>query len=582
MSFYLILDKEREAEFEAIINNEIESSSPKTYLKSHQERTEVPSIVLESPRECYPSIIVNAVEDNSNLTATVEEEVRNDVTRQVALYDDVTHVKEDVVSGDDVMDDRTKNVDVAKNDDIINSALDSDIISDDVRHVSVINRNNGDGSCVLASNQSLGSSESDISQDDLKNERLPFEDTQLLTKDKQLDRKKDTCNIEHGIGDSTTFYNEGCSNNVSDAIASDKQNERKGAAGGCNCLQKNDKVNELHGDKDCNVDIEESMHSSDFSRTISQSKENSDFISSKNLSSAIIHDITKDTQLIEDGKLLEDKNLDSNVEISTSTSNTVFSSSNQTDGLKTLSECDSYAFNSLEIKPSHTENVAQETLLKGSDDTNADMDENWLSSDDKGFVSTDNSGTVPLDFNVSKIEERTDENFPSTEIVDTSKSPQMSHFIDVSKLNSSPEKPSNIQGQNSYNSDTNIHEEIAAQKSETAGTIENLQSLYDVRTLKVDNPPAINVFSDRSFIKRTSSLYSFTSSDISIDGPESRSYVSEEEKEDILNHEIDLSSKAGMDKFKEFLINTRGEALLWFWLQVETLKCISNKGDKTR
>lgn len=84
---------------------------------------------------------------------------------------------------------------------------------------------------------------------------------------------------------------------------------------------------------------------------------------------------------------------------------------------------------------------------------------------------------------------------------------------------------------------------------------------------------------DKPLTERTFSQSSIASSDISVDG---KSNFADEERSEILENEVCLASKAGMDKFKEFLINTKGEALLLLWLQVETWKHLGNEGNKIR
>lgn len=183
------------------------------------------------------------------------------------------------------------------------------------------------------------------------------------------------------------------------------------------------------------------------------------------------------------------------------------------------------------------------------------------------------------DFNLPKKEEtriflnNDEKNLPQTisGISETS-------FLDVDH--------SKIDDGTSYLND-NINEKILPQELTKSTMVENTPKLHDIRILTIDDPEILenkseNNFLHRSVKKRTSSLNSFASSNISSVGNERKSSFTEEQEQEISGDEMNLSSKLGMDKFKEFLINTKGEALLLFWLEVETWKHIGNNGDKIR
>ena len=76
------------------------------------------------------------------------------------------------------------------------------------------------------------------------------------------------------------------------------------------------------------------------------------------------------------------------------------------------------------------------------------------------------------------------------------------------------------------------------------------------------------------------SLQTFSSSDEVSDEKDKVKLGQEEGKKE--NSQVDLSTKHGMDKLREFLTNTKGETLLLFWLQVELWKHPKNEEEKRK
>ncbi|XP_028406218.1 regulator of G-protein signaling 22-like [Dendronephthya gigantea] len=134
----------------------------------------------------------------------------------------------------------------------------------------------------------------------------------------------------------------------------------------------------------------------------------------------------------------------------------------------------------------------------------------------------------------------------------------------------------------------NVVHNSEIQETTDAATMVNLENLHpDTKLSMVDDQTSI-ILDDKSgsyksldkpLIERTRSQSSIASSDISVSR---KSSFADDERDEILENEASLASKAGMDKFKEFLVNTKGEALLLLWLQVETWKNLGSEGNKVR
>jgi uncharacterized protein YeaO (DUF488 family) len=236
-------------------------------------------------------------------------------------------------------------------------------------------------------------------------------------------------------------------------------------------------------------------------------------------------------------------------------------------------------------KMTHTE-----TNITKDNSSKQDYDNGGISAlkTEKNIVDTEeNLEGLSSETNLSKIEAQTSYSPSSNGINNTNKMPQkhtnsIPNMLDASNMSPSDINFQNVVDQTHYDTYSNRSEKEMTQDYTNTDKLEHLQLSHDVKILKMEEDTASNISdndnSDRSFTKRRSS--SNYSSDIS--EFEQKSSITEQQEQALLNNGVDLSSKEGMDKFKEFLVNTKGEALLFLWLQVETWKHLGNRGDKIR
>ena len=246
--------------------------------------------------------------------------------------------------------------------------------------------------------------------------------------------------------------------------------------------------------------------------------------------------------------------------------------------------------------------IASDKLLSHNDDKCSDssaegmnvatkcekIGDHTISQDGKNNAgSIDGLEDLSSETNLSKIEAQTSYSPSSNGINNTNKMPQkhtnsIPNMLDASNMSPSDINFQNVVDQTHYDTYSNRSEKEMTQDYTNTDKLEHLQLSHDVKILKMEEDASMSDIdsdnSDRSFIKRPSS--SNYSSDIS--EFEQKSSITEQQEQALLNNGVDLSSKEGMDKFKEFLVNTKGEALLFLWLQVETWKHLGNRGDKIR
>ncbi|CAB4017228.1 Hypothetical predicted protein, partial [Paramuricea clavata] len=644
-SIFTMSDECEAGQIEEIINDYVENTGAR---EVHEKKSESPRIFPENV-QCFPSIIVSEIEtesdgrdeeseisvsvtsdsietgfsnefnhnitekndyvtmvddSNSNIEGScVKDDIINDdVINDDVIIDDVFCVDVtgddaigDDVRGDDIMDNGVRNGDVTVGDTIDNDikcddVIGDDVIGDDVRggdygnDVTTINKSTDNGSCVDINNQSsikfMKSNTTEV-QDDIENEQLPADDPQVVTTDTELSETADNSDIQH--------HNSSISTPLSDVITMDKlvgteKRHGKDQTEFCKCFHKNDTAGkkELHDKNKDKNGFKEKSNLFHKSKTGKQSKERYDSTDCTSLSNKI-QGSSGDTWVDEDSPLdkrLENSSFDSKIPVPSLALNAAEQCSLNGENVQSqLNEPNSDSLGSLENK-SHTVSTMQlgtslqsdvkindgiKIMTISIDHTDGNIDDDTISQETKNTVRGSNLESLSSNIDLSKVEDQTsyhssDVNLPKTE------------------------------DQISYNADSNVGEKKLPQKSTNTATVENLQLLYDVRILEVDDS-ASNISEnksehhslDRSLMKRTSSLNSIASSDVSEN--ERKSSIADqqgEENQEMLDNGVHLSSKAGMDKFKEFLINTKGEALLLFWIHVETWKHLGDNGDKIR
>jgi hypothetical protein len=627
----LVLFLGEAGQIEEIINDYVENTGAR---EVHEKKSESPRIFPGNVR-CFPSIIVNEIETDSDgrdeeieISVSVTSDsiqadfssefnhnekndsssdiegssVKDDVINYDVMIDDVFCVDvtgDDVrgdegiidVRGDDIMDNGVRNGDVTDGNTIDNDVkcdevIGDDVIGDDVRggdygnDVTTINKSTDDGSCVDINKQSsikFMKSKTTKVQDNVENEQVPADDPLVVTTNTELSETAENSDIQH--------HSSSISTPLSDVITMDKlvgteKHLGKDQTEFCKCFHKSDTASEkeLHDkNKDNSVAFQEQSNLFHKSKTSKHSKERYDSTDCTSLSNKI-QDSSGDTRVDEDSmdKRLKNSSFDYKKPVPSLALNTAEQCSLNGENVQSqLNESNGDSLGSLE-KKSHTVSTMQETSLQSDvkinygikimtisiDHTDENIDDDTISQEAKNTVRGNNLESLSSNIDLSMVEDQTsyhssDVNLPKTE------------------------------DQISYNADSNVSEKKLPQKSTNTATVENLQLLYDVRILEVDDP-ASNISENesehqslnRSLMKRTSSLNSIASSDVS--EHERKSSIADQEGEEMLDNGVNLSSKAGMDKFKEFLINTKGEALLLFWIHVETWKHLGDNGDKIR
>ena len=606
--------------FPSIIVNKMEDSPVTSQDEDETSELSV-SVTSESETSSVREMSHNFNERNNNVSRidhSIYSIVKDDdvISDDVASSDAISNVvKDDDVTGDNV---------------IGNDVIDSDVIRVDTgEYDNSINKTTGNDTCVDPSD----SMESNDIEDDTKNEELSY-DTPLLTSGQiEITITEDNSTVQHDFSNIPSFWNEENAvesvenrSHMSKNIIEEAQDERilveKGLedqGGVCKCfLKANDTASgkKLQSKyiEDNSVHFQEQTNSSNVNRTNIDSKNSSAIADSTNLSN-IIQDSTEVTETSEDSfaEKLENSSFASKTSLPTLSLNTAENcASNEQNTEDDLSESNNHDTYDSPVNKCHNNNAlngssCQSNVEAGDSiknvnssipSTNANIDANEMSPgqrNDDNFEDVSNIG-------LSKVEDRTLHGVSDDGMIIRSTirhNATNSNIVDALEISLSDLKLSkkrdgtflddekNLPQTISDISNDNMNEKKMPEELKNSTMVENTPKLHDIRILSVEDPDILeskseNNFLHRSLKKRTSSLNSFASSDISSVENERKSVLTEQQEQEIPGDEMDLSSKAGMDKFKEFLINTKGEALLLFWLEVETWKHIGNNGDKIR
>ena len=564
----------------------------------------------------------------------------DDVTSSDIINDDVIsdNVKSsDAISNDVSNDDVKGDKNVVANDVIGEDLIRSDVIDDDIipintgECVNSVSKSIDNDSCVDPSDKLSESMESNEVR--TKCEQLACDNPPLARAHIEITITEDNSTVQQDFIDISNLCDEknvaksdGKHSNLSENIIAEAQDEqtfiKKGVeekGGGCKCFHKTKDIasEEQHQNKYIEdksvVGFRQIMNSPDVTRTNMDSKESYGISERSNLSNTI-QDSPEVTDTSEDNSVekLENISFASKTPLLTTSSNTVDNfDSNEQSTEDESSEPKNHDSSQSPVnkpdnsKPFHgnllqsnfktldsTENVNISINCTSSENTDA----NEMSHAQNNIDSLENSSNVSL----SKVEDRTSQNISDDGIFDKNKIPQNAVEISSSdvKLSKLEERTIFDVSETSFSDDSKIHNETSyindniddnnfPKESTNTATVENTPKLHDVRILTVENPDILeSIKSERNFLRRsvrerTSSANSFASSDFSVESDGMSSFADEQEPL-MADDEMDLSSKAGMDKFKEFLMDTKGEALLLFWLEVETWKHIGDSGDKMR
>ena len=625
--------------FPSIIVNKIEDSHV-----TSQDEDETSELSVSLTSESFETSSVremsyNFNERNSNVSRIDDLSYSivkdDDIKHDDVISDDVTRngvTNSDVITDDVASSDAISNV--VKDDDVTgdnvigNDFIDSDVIRVDTdEYDNSINKTTGNDTCVDPSD----SMESNDIEDDTKNEELSYDTPPLTSGHIEITITEDNSTVQRDFSNIPSFWNEENAvesvenrSHLSKNIIEEAQDERifveKGLedqGGVCKCFHKaNDTASEekLQSKyiENNSVHFQEQTNSSNVNRTNIDSKNSSAIADSTNLSN-IIQDSTEVTETSEDSfaEKLENSSFASKTSLPTLSLNTAENcASNEQNTEDDLSESNNHDTYDSPVNKSYNNNAlngssCQSNVEAGDSiknvnistpSTNANIDANEMSPgqrNDDNFEDVSNIG-------LSKVEDRTLHGVSDDGIIIRSTIPHNatnSNIVDALEISLSDLKLSkkrdgtflddekNLPQTISDISNDNMNEKKMPEELKNSTMVENTPKLHDIRILSVEDPDILeskseNNFLHRSLKKRTSSLNSFASSDISSVENERKSVFTEEQE--IPGDEMNLSSKAGMDKFKEFLINTKGEALLLFWLEVETWKHIGNNGDKIR
>ena len=624
--------------FPSIIVNKIEDSHV-----TSQDEDETSELSVSVTSESFETSFVREMSYNFNerdnnvsriddLSYSIVKD--DDIKHDDVISDDVTRngvTNSDVISDDVVSSDAISNV--VKDDDVTgdnvigNDFIDSDVIRVDTdEYDNSINKTTGNDTCVDPSD----SMESNDIEDDTKNEELSYDTPPLTSGHIEITITEDNSTVQRDFSNIPSFWNEENAvesvenrSHLSKNIIEEAQDERifveKGLedqGGVCKCFHKaNDTASEekLQSKyiEDNSVHFQEQTNSSNVNRTNIDSINSTANADSANLSN-IIQDSTEVTETSEDSfaEKLGNSSFASKTSLPTLSLNTAENCASNEENIEDdLSESNNHDTYDSPVNKSYNNNALNGSSCQSYDEasdsnkkdnisipsTNANIDANEMSPgqrNDDNFEDVSNIG-------LSKVEDRTlhgvsddgmairstiPPNVTNSNIVDALEISlsdlKLSKKRDGTFLDDEKDLPQTI----SDISNDNMNEKKMPKDSTM---VENTPKLHDIRILSVDDPDILeskseNNFLHRSLKKRTSSLNSFASSDISSVENERKSVFTEEQEQEIPGDEMDLSSKAGMDKFKEFLTNTKGEALLLFWLEVETWKHIGNNGDKIR
>ncbi len=593
---------------------------------SKQESSEMTDVTerndsITSVNDSSSGIEANSVKDDAMVDDVITDYVScDDVIVSCVLGDDV--------SCDDVIGDDVKNGDATGVDVIDDGVLGGEVISDHVidnnftsdaaigdnelrdstgeyiNDIIAANKSTDDRSRTVLNNQPSGSMVSSRNkiQNGSENTEISSDGSPSPMTHTELSVAEDISNIQHDRDNISTFCNENTVDNkrdspLGDNIATDKQ-ERQGRTEedldkdktrACKCFHKrdtagDDKFNGEYADNSVGLKEQTNLPTGDCT----------------NLSSTI-QDGRQNTSQVDEHRFadrLQDSSFDSKI---------LVPSLVERNAQGELNESNNDSLGSLENKPhisNTTQNISLQSDGKVTDGINItesiNISINGNTNDDKTSqeakidnARVENLENLSSNINLSKVGDRTSCNSSSSRIIDKNKMPQKlrnSTTVDASNIFSSDVNFTKGYDRTSY-TDRNTDEKKLPQKSTNTGGVEDLRLLYDVKILKVEDPTSHisdnhveHNFSDRSFIKRSISLNSIASSDISERERKSsiKSSITEQPEQGMLDNGVDLSSKEGMDKFKEFLIDTKGEALFLFWLQVETWKHLGDDGDKIR
>ena len=561
------------------------------------------------------------------MSSDINDDVISDVKSSDAISNDVSN---DDAKGD-------KNV---ANDVIDKDLIRSDVIGDDIipintgEYVNYVSKSIDNDSCVDPSDKLPESMESNEVR--TKCGQLACDNTPLASAHVEITITEDNSTVQHDFIDISNFCDEKnvaksddkhsdlSENIINIAEAQDEQAFiKKGVEekdGGCKCFHKTKDIasEEQHQSEehieDSSVDFREQMNSSDVTRTIMDSKE-SYGISDRSNPSKATQDSSEVTETSEDNSVekLENSSFASQTPLLTTSSNTAdnFFDSNEQRTEDDASEPKNHDSSQSLVNKSYNSNPSYGNPLQSNFKTldrtenvsisincpsSENIDTNEMSNGQNNSDSLEKSSNVSL----STVEDRTSQNISDGGIFDKNKIPQNAVEISSSDvklseieeqtifdvLKTSFSDDLKIDDETSYIND-NIDDKNLPQELENAATVENTPISHDIRILTVeDSDISESIKSERNFLprsvrERTSSANSFASSDFSVESGTKSSFADEQEPQ-MADDEMDLSSKAGMDKFKEFLMDTKGEALLLFWLEVETWKHIGDSGDKMR
>ena len=572
-----------------------------------------------------------------------DDVITDDVTGGDVTSDDVmsSDINDDVISdvkssdaiSNDVSNDDAKGDKNVANDVIDKDLIRSDVIGDDIipintgEYVNYVSKSIDNDSCVDPSDKLSESMESNEVR--TKCGQLACDNTPLASAHVEITITEDNSTVQRDFIDISNLCDEKNvatsdekHSDLSENIIAEAQDEqtfiKKGVEkkdGCCKCFHKTKDIASEEQDQseyieDKSVDFREQMNSSDVTRTTMDSKE-SYGISDRSNPSNTTQDSPEVRETSEDNPVekLESSSFASKTPLLTTSSNTadnLFDSNEQrteddASEPKNHDTSQSPGNKSRNSEPFHgnplqsnfktldrTENVS--ISINCTSNGNIDADE--MSHRQNNSDSLENSSNVCL----SKVEDRTSQNIGDAGIFDKNKIPQNAVEISSSdvKLSKIEEQTIFDVSKTSFSDDLKIDDEtsyindnIDDKNLPQAATVENTPTLHDIRILTVeDSDISESIKSERNFLprsvrERASSANSFASSDFSVESGTKSSFADEQEPQ-MADDEMDLSSKAGMDKFKEFLMDTRGEALLLFWLEVETWKHIGDSGDKMR
>lgn len=550
------------------------------------------------------------------------------------------------ISNDDVKGDKNVVANDVIDKDLIRSDVigDDNIPINTGGYVNSVSKSIHNDSCVDPSDKLSESIESNEVR--TKSGQVACDNPPLASAHIEITITEDNSTVQHDFIDISNFCDEKNvaksdekHSDLSENIIAEAQDEqafiKKGVEekdGGCKCFHKTKDIaseEQLQSGyiEDNSVDFREQMNSSDVTRTNMDSKESYGISDSSNLSNTIqeSHEVTETSEKNSVEKL-ENSSFASKTPLSTTSSNTADNfDSNEQSTEDDSSEPKNQDSSQSPVNKPHNRKPSYGNPLQSNFKTldstengnisknctsNENIDANEMSHGQKNSYSWENSSNVSL----SKVEDQTLQNISDDGVFDKNKIPQnavetsffgdklskieeqaflntdvknlaqKSTIFDVSETSFSDD--SKIDDKTLYIND-NIDDNNLPKESTNTTTVENTPKLHDIRVLTVEDPGiSESIKSERNFLprsvrERTSSANSFASSDISMESGRKSSFADEQEPQ-MADDELDLSSKAGMDKFKEFLMDTKGEALLLFWLEVETWKHIGDSGDKMR